>query len=142
MSRNSHPHYGKNAPEHMGHVTHEVVGASHGGGESRAGDTSDGGKWSNPPISSEHKPQSAVREEHYPHGGVSAGSKGGNRNEREGHGVLGDLNRSNQTTDSPVREHNREMPDKEIVTKAQEVAGMLHKHGEGEGFPGGGVLGR
>ena len=37
---------------------------------------------------------------------------------------------------------DRQMPDKDITSKAQEVASELHTHGEGEGFPGSGTMGR
>lgn len=64
------------------------------------------------------------------------------RNNPEGRGVLGDLGRGKQTMDSPVPTAGREMPNNAITSKAAEVASELSRHGDGEGFPGGGVMER
>jgi hypothetical protein len=127
--------HNRNEPEHMEHVTHTKVGSGYGHAAHSVNAQDD--KWDHPPVNTSRVSQSAVRTEHYPRGG-----EGGEVNSHpEGRGVLGDLNKAQQTRDSPVPMRDRQMPDKDITSKAQEVAAALH-HSEGEGFPGGGVLGR
>jgi hypothetical protein len=58
---------------------------------------------------------------------------------KETSAVMG-LDRDRPTADSPVPPRDRQLPDKNIVTKAQEVASEINKHGEGEGFPHGGTM--
>ena len=117
------------------HVTSRHVTNADGFGSHDSAMTHHDPSYPNPPISSMKVPgdQRDVVHEH------------GKNTEVESHnapGVLGDVNKSAQTMDSPVPEHGRQMPHKEIVTKAAEVAGAIHSVGDGEGFGGGGVMGR
>jgi hypothetical protein len=91
--------------------------------------------YSQPPANSAH-PTSETREErfHAGHGDTHAG-----HNVPEGsHGEpMGDLSRDAPRGNPVVVEtKDRQMPDRRGISKAQEVAEELHKHGDGEGFNG------
>jgi hypothetical protein len=83
-------------------------------------------------VRSSHEHGHETHTEHYPAGHYPAAHNAG-----EEHKVLDhNLDDGEQTHDSPVPTEGRQMPHKDITTKAQEVASEMHRHGEGDGFAG------
>lgn len=112
------------------HVTSRTVHSSdgHSGHTANTAAAQMSEHYSMPPVSSEKVHQHEVEHDHE--------DGAGRHNEPEGRGVLGDLNAAHQTTDSPVAERGRQMPDKTIKSKAEEVAKELHRAGQGDEFEG------
>jgi hypothetical protein len=117
----------REAPEE-GHVTHTRVGGSHGHGMHTVNHALDD-KWDHPPMTTDRVHRGEGHETSYPHGGVSSGSLGGNRNEPEGGGVLGHLERAERAMDSPVKDA-REMPHKGDTAHAAAVVREIDEIGD------------
>jgi hypothetical protein len=123
--------------DHLNPARKVTVQPGHGQGvHSVGGAAADArGHYSVPPAN-DARPVSETREErfHAGHGDTHAG-----HNVPEGkHGEpMGDLSRdAPQGKPVAIETKDPQMPDRKGISKAQEVADELHKHGEGEGFTG------
>jgi hypothetical protein len=94
------------------------------------------------PVHTDHISHSQPKERRYhgEHGDTVGGLNG--VDSRDGSTMDLDARPSSAPKDSPVPTRDRQMPDKDIISKAGEVARELQRHGDGEGFRAGGVVGR
>ena len=91
-------------------------------------------------MATTHVPHAVTREERF-----HAGNPGTPNRLNEIEGARGETMGLDKKTgsamhDTPVSSKGRQMPDRDIISKAGEVARELQTQGNGEGFPKGGAM--